>query len=38
MLSKASEVFTEPNLESNVKLMDSQRDHVRLMLAAQGAV
>ena len=35
---QASEVFTELNLESNVKLMDSQRDHVRLMLAAQGSV
>ncbi len=35
---QASEVFTELNLESNVKLMDSQRDHVRLMLAAQGVV
>ncbi len=35
---QASEVFTELNLESNVKLMDSQRDHVRLILAAQGVV
>jgi len=34
---QASQVFTELNLESNVKLMESQREHVQQMLAAQGA-
>jgi hypothetical protein len=34
---QASEVFTELNLESNVRLMETQRDHVRLMLAAHTA-
>jgi tetratricopeptide (TPR) repeat protein len=33
---QAGQVFTELNLESNVKAMESQRDHIRLMLAAQG--
>ena len=32
---QAGEVFTELNLESNVKFMVHQRDHVLLMLAAQ---
>ncbi len=34
---QAGQVFVELNLESNVKVMEHQRDHVRLMLAAQGA-
>ena len=34
---QAGQVFTELNLESNVKVMEHQRDHVLLMLAAQGA-
>jgi tetratricopeptide (TPR) repeat protein len=34
---QASQVFSELNLESNVKVMESQRDHVQLMLAAQSA-
>jgi tetratricopeptide (TPR) repeat protein len=34
---QAGQVFTELNLESNVKIMESQRDHVLLMLAAQEA-
>lgn len=32
---QAGQVFTELNLESNVKIMESQREHVLLMLAAQ---
>ena len=36
--AQAGEVFTELNLESNVKLMDSQREHIAQMLAAQGVV
>jgi hypothetical protein len=32
---QAGQVFTELNLESNVKVMESQREHVLLMLAAQ---
>lgn len=34
---QASTVFAELNLDSNVRLMESQRDDVKLMLAAQGA-
>ena len=34
---QAGQVFTELNLESNVKVVESQRDHVLLMLAAQSA-
>jgi len=34
---QAGQVFTELNLESNVKVMETQRDHVLLMLAAQEA-
>ena len=33
----AGQVFAELNLESNVKIVETQRDHVLLMLAAQGA-
>jgi len=32
---QAGQVFTELNLESNVKVMETQRDHVLLMMAAQ---
>jgi hypothetical protein len=32
----SAQVFTELNLESNVKIVETQRDHVLLMLAAQG--
>ena len=34
---QASDVFTELNLESNVKIVETQRTHVLQMLAAQGA-
>ncbi len=34
---QAGEVFTEFNLESNLKVVESQRDHVLLMLAANNA-
>ena len=34
---QAGQVFTELNLESNVKVMETQRDHVLLMMAAQEA-
>ena len=34
---QAGQVFTELNLESNVKVVEHQRDHVLLMLAAQNA-
>jgi len=34
---QAAEVFMELNLEGNIRAMESQRDHVRLMLAAQTA-
>ncbi len=34
---QAGTVFSELNLESNVRLMENQRDHVKLMLAAHGA-
>jgi len=34
---QAGQVFTELNLESNVKLMETQRNHVTQILAAQGA-
>ena len=34
---QAGQVFTELNIESNVKAMESQRDHVLLMLTAQAA-
>ena len=33
----SAQVFTELNLESNVKIVETQRDHVLLILAAQGA-
>ena len=35
---QAAQVFTELNLESNVKVVETQRSHVLQMLAAQGAV
>ncbi len=35
---QAAQVFTELNLESNVKVVETQRDHVLQMLAAQGAI
>ncbi|MSO72776.1 MAG: hypothetical protein EXQ84_04095 [Rhodospirillaceae bacterium] len=34
---QAGQVFTEFNLESNLKIVESQRDQVLLMLAAQNA-
>ena len=34
---QAAQVFTELNLESNVKVVETQRDHVLQMLAAQSA-
>ncbi len=34
---QAAQVFTELNLESNVKVVETQREHVLLMLAAQDA-
>ena len=34
---QAAQVFTELNLESNVKVVETQRNHVMQMLAAQGA-
>lgn len=35
---QAEQVFTELNLESNLKVVESQRDHVLQMLAAQNAL
>jgi tetratricopeptide (TPR) repeat protein len=35
---QAAAVFTELDLESNVKVVETQRDHVLQMLAAQGAI
>ena len=35
---QAAQVFTELNLESNVKVVESQRSHVLQMLAAHGSL
>ena len=37
VFEQAAQVFTDLNLESNVKIVETKRDHVLQMLAAHGA-